>query len=391
MKECLIYCVKRILKCLLKVFYFCPVKRNRIVFFSYYGKGYSCNPKALTEYLLAHYAEELDIWWQFLVPENYEELRAKGIRLARYNSLHGIRNLMTAKVVVSNVDYPIYMPFRKSQYLVNTWHGGGAYKKVGLDMKSVSSCRLKTEALSKQIIDLYISSSQLFTKLVIRGAFRYDGEVLECGMPRNDMLLGDTRSAYREIRQKFHLPAEQKIVLYAPTFRDDWTIQDYGIDFAGMCEALAKRFGGQWVCFFRAHSNLYSQFEKIRLDNAVLNVSEYGEMQELLGAADVLITDYSSSMWDFSLMKKPCFIYAPDKASYRQERDFYVPMEQWPFPVAEDNHGLIENILSFNEANYVQMVDQHHKELGNRESGEASRIVADRILKECGVCGKDMP
>lgn len=383
MKERLVFLVKKVLFVFLKIFYVCPVKQNRIVFFSYYGRQYSCNPKFLTEYLLANNTDHLDIWWQFLNPEKFGQLEDRGVHLTKYDSLRGILNLMTAKVVVTNVDYPIYVPFRKKQFLINTWHGGGAYKKVATDIHSLVSCRLKTEEQSKKLVNLYISSSSLFTKFVIRGAFQFTGEVLECGMPRNDILLGDTQSVYKAVREKLQLPSGQKIVLYAPTFREDLSIQDYGLDFPGMQAALKKRFGGEWVCFFRAHANLVRQFHNLKLENSVINVSDYDEMQELLCAADVLITDYSSSMWDFSLMKKPCFLYAVDKAAYQQERDFYLPMERWPFPYADNNETLQSNIALFDERAYVQAVDRHHEELGSTESGEASRIVVDRMLKEC--------
>ena len=383
MKDNLVFWVKKILFVLLKIFYICPVKKNRIVFFSYYGRQYSCNPKYLTEYLVSHHLGDFDLWWQFLQPEKFEELREKGIRLTRYDSLRGMVNLMTSKVVVTNVDYPIYIPFRKNQFLINTWHGGGAYKKVGTDIRSLAPSRMKTEEKSKKVVNLYISSSKMFTEKVIRGAFRFSGEVLECGMPRNDILLGDTQDLYRKVRQYYHLSPAQKIVLYAPTFREDRTIQNYGLDFEGLRTALVKRFGGEWVCFFRAHSNLIRQFQNLTFDKTIINASEYNEMQELLCAADVLITDYSSSMWDFSLMKKPCFLYAVDKAAYQQERDFYLPMERWPFPYADNNETLQSNIALFDERAYVQAVDRHHEELGSTESGEASRIVVDRMLKEC--------
>lgn len=189
MKERLVFWVKKVLFVFLKIFYVCPVRQNRIVFFSYYGRQYSCNPKFLTEYLLANNTDHLDIWWQFLNPEKFGQLEDRGVHLTKYDSLRGILNLMTAKVVVTNVDYPIYVPFRKKQFLINTWHGGGAYKKVATDIHSLVSCRLKTEEQSKKLVNLYISSSSLFTKFVIRGAFQFTGEVLECGMPRNDILL----------------------------------------------------------------------------------------------------------------------------------------------------------------------------------------------------------
>ena len=112
-------------------------------------------------------------------------------------------------------------------------------------------------------------------------------------------------------------------------------------------------------------------------DHKVFDVTNYPDMQELLCAADILITDYSSCMWDFSLMYKPCFIYATDIEQYTQERDFYTPMSEWPFPIATNTDELINNILNFNQEEYVQKVKQHHKALGSFEDGHAS----ERILK----------
>ena len=102
-------------------------------------------------------------------------------------------------------------------------------------------------------------------------------------------------------------------------------------------------------------------------------------MQELLCAADILITDYSSCMWDFSLMYKPCFIYATDIDQYKQERDFYTPMSEWPFPIATNTDELINNILNFNQEEYVEKVKQHHKALGSFEDGHACERVCKLI------------
>ena len=109
------------------------------------------------------------------------------------------------------------------------------------------------------------------------------------------------------------------------------------------------------------------------------NATDYPDMQDLLQCADVLLTDYSSCMWDFSLMKKPCFLYARDIAEYRGERDFYTPIDSWPFPLAADNGELAAVISDFDEAAYRSAVDRHHRELGSTESGTAARQCAQRI------------
>jgi CDP-glycerol glycerophosphotransferase len=109
------------------------------------------------------------------------------------------------------------------------------------------------------------------------------------------------------------------------------------------------------------------------------NATDYPDMQDLLQCADVLLTDYSSCMWDFSLMHKPCFLYARDIAEYRGERDFYTPIESWPFPLASDNDALERVIAEFDETAYGAAVDRHHAELGSAESGTAAQQCTDRI------------
>ena len=103
----------------------------------------------------------------------------------------------------------------------------------------------------------------------------------------------------------------------------------------------------------------------------IINASQYPDIQELLCAADILITDYSSCIWDFSFTFKPCFIYAPDLKKYQDEQGFYTPIEDWPFPLAKTNQQLMENIIVFDDEKYKQAVKKHHADLGSYETGTA--------------------
>lgn len=108
-------------------------------------------------------------------------------------------------------------------------------------------------------------------------------------------------------------------------------------------------------------------------------------MQEFLCVADILIMNYSSCMWDFSLMFKPYFIYTTDIDQYKQEHDFYTPMSEWPFPIATNTDELINNILTLNQKEYIQKVKQHHKDLGSYEDGHACekvyKLIDDILIK----------
>ena len=191
---------------------------------------------------------------------------------------------------------------------------------------------------------------------------------------------GTINSDMSHIYEKFEalLPDGAKVLVYAPTFRNSHSLDLYDVDFEGLKNALESRFGGQWVILLRMH---YYMADKAMASNApfLRNATEYPDMQDLLLCADALLTDYSSCMWDFSLMHKPCFLYARDIAAYQGERDFYTPIESWPFPLAADNDALEQVIASFDEEKYRTDAVRHHEELGSTESGTAARQCIERI------------
>jgi CDP-glycerol glycerophosphotransferase len=150
---------------------------------------------------------------------------------------------------------------------------------------------------------------------------------------------------------------------------------DISIDFSAVLNALAIKFQKKFICLFRGHH--YSPIKEI--NSSIINATNYPDMQELLYAADVLITDYSSSMWDFSLTHKPGFLYAPDLPAYKNDRNFYTPIEEWPFLLAETNETLCGNIINFSTEKYIEDVKNHHKSFGSYENGASCKAVAELI------------
>lgn len=124
------------------------------------------------------------------------------------------------------------------------------------------------------------------------------------------------------------------------------------------------------------------QSEKIE-SSRVKNVSDYPDMQELLLISDVLITDYSSSIWDFSLMEKPCFLFMPDYNEYIDEREFYTPIQDWPYPASFSMEDLEDKIIKYDHEIAKKRILNHHIKLGICESGMASEIVGKEIVKLC--------
>lgn len=361
-----------------------PVRKNRVLFISYLGKQYSCNPKAISEECLRLYGEKLEIGWVFRKPADFAYLEKQGIRVLDARSFAFIKFALTARVVVTNGYYKPSLPRRKKQFYLRTWHGGGAYKKVGSMMETGAAERLFI-GMQQSGADLYLSSSDAFTDLTLRKSFGYKGEVLACGMPRNDILVNPADNAkVSGIRQKAGIPEGARLCLFAPTYRKDAVLHDICPDYTRLKTALETRFGGQWVIAYRSH-HVTMYLNQSKMAEGILNLTDYPDMQELLYISDVLITDYSSSIWDMSLTYKKVFLYCPDLKTYSSERDFYMDIRAWPFPLSENNDELESNILSFNEETYLSAVRRHHGELGSRETGKAAYLTAKRIGYETGL------
>ena len=353
--------------------------QNRVNFIAFSGRQYSDSPRRISELLHREHPEIQQVW-AFVEPEKFRFLEEKGIKVVKYKSLEYLYYVMTSKVYVDNAEFWSALKFRPGQMVLETWHGGGAYKRVGGHRIDVNAREQQHAVEKMNKITLFLSSSRAFTKFVIRDAYRYQGEVLECGLPRNDDLLNPDPATAEKARKTLGISADKKVLLYAPTFRNSHTLDLYDVDFPRLKASLEKRFGGEWVIVLRMH---YYLADKAMAVGApwLLNATDYPDMQELLLASDVLLTDYSSCMWDFSLMKKPCFLYARDIAAYQGERDFYTPIESWPFPLAADNDGLEKVIAEFDEAKYRADAARHHQELGSTESGTAAKQCVDRIAE----------
>lgn len=361
-----------------RVFYIFPIKRNRVMFQAFREKQYSCNPKYISMKLRELYGDDVEIGWSFRNPEPYRYLEKEGIKIFKSRTFGLYKFALTAKVICTNTYYKTTLPRRRGQYFIRTWHGGGAYKRVG-SMEKMPYLKRKYLDLQAQGAHLYLSSSKAFTQMTIRDSFGYKGEVMECGMPRNDVLLnGNHEEIASRVKKALGLKDDERLALYAPTYRYDLGLDHYDIDYEGAVKALETRFGGKWRFAFRTH-NFVEMKAGAKIGNDVVNATDYPDMQELLVTADVLFTDYSSSIWDMSLMHKPAFLYATDLKAYESGRDFYMDIHLWPFPLSENNAELISNILSFDEDKYREDVDSHHKTLGSCETGHASEMVAKRI------------
>jgi len=352
-----------------------PLNRNKVVFCSAGGRGFGDNPKAIALALLET-APGLDLVW---LTRDVRTPLPKGIRPCAYGSPRAVIELSTAAVWVNDSRGGAKYKRPEQKYL-QTWHGF-ALKHIERSAKNLPAAYVQQCKKDSQMIDLMVSGSEFMTR-VFREDFWYDGEIRTLGSPRNDVFFRPNTCG-EEIRRAYSLPEDRKLLLYAPTFRDDGETDCYGLDTEAVRKACQARFGGEWTVLMRLHPNIAALApELLHCDGiGTVDVTSWPDMQQLLLGCDVLVTDYSSSMFDFALSGKPCVRFATDLQRYTETRGFYFPMEALPFPLARNNEELCRLLQDFDLAAYEAGWARFRLENGFREDGGAARRCALWILQ----------
>lgn len=376
--------------------------RKVVVFRSFDGR-YSDSPKAVSECL---HEERPDIKQIWLVNKKTEGSLPSYIKEVRIGSYSAVFHSATAAAFIDN-NYGrkgvnitennnkvyiskliVWLNTTRNQVNLSTWHGT-PLKRIGSDQPGATAVDFLTPPL-------VMTHPNRHTKTVLeRITFRkIQSEVM--GLPRNDILL--KTGSTEDIKKKLGLPKDIKIVLYAPTFRsdghdtDDKNIERSGlsqlkeIQFSKLFQTLTLSFGGEeWAFVGRFHyfvDNVIDWNNLSKEDKRIVNGNKHEDMNEYLIAADVLITDCSSCMFDYALMKKPVFLFFPDLKHYENsERGFYFDIKQMPFPCATTFDNLISEISNFNEGEYEKNLEIMFDELGNEDDGYASQRVVEYMLR----------
>lgn len=362
-----------------------PIKRGRVVCWAYNFQQYSCNPRYLTEHLHKH-NPEFEIYWVFRKRVNTSEL-PDGVKAVRFRTWEYLRLMASAEFLLTNArtdPWRIYWHKRKGQKYAMLWHAGVALKRIEADAADkLSFSYIQRAKADSKVCDLMISGCDMQTHLQ-RERFWYDGEILERGIPRNDIFFDTARHAElrRHITNHYGIDPQSRIVLYAPTFRVNHSTEPYTIDWNGVIPAISRMFNDDKVTVLvRMHPNLIGKVDTSHLVDfeGVRDATRYHDMQELLSVADMLITDYSSSMFDFAMQGRPCLLYATDADAY--DRGFYFNLRELPFPLAENQEQLIETIEHFDNEAYTSRLNAFYTErIGLKEDGHASKALAEWMV-----------
>ena len=369
-----------------------PVQNNKIVFCNSKGKrGYGCNPKYIAEEIIKRRLPYELVWLVDKHSKNidFSEFPSQ-IRLVDFRSKEALKELATAKVWIDN-QAKIYhtkkgLNKKKEQLYIQTWHGSLGIKKIGQDSSVDISNKYRDITIREtSFIDYLLSNSKLEDRVY---AHRFPNvNILKIGHTRNDVFY-KTQEETLDIKNKvcklYNIDTDTKIILYAPTFRNNLKNNDcYDIDYLRILNTFEKKYNCNFVICTRLHHEMKNL--NLPKSDKIIDVTKYGDIQELMLVSDFMLSDYSSGMFDFMLSGKPCFIFARDLEEYANTQGFYYPLESTPFPIALDNDMLIENILNFNDKEYKNKVEVFLKEKGCVENGHASEKVVNLITRSINV------
>lgn len=368
--------VKPFLTLILKMLRVIPIKKNKIVFSSFSARSYSDNPKYVAEELLR---KNVNIKIIFILRSPKGIAVPKGVIKVKYNTLRYLYELATAKVWVDNTRKQNFIIKRNRQIYIQTWHGALPFKKIEKDTeKSLDRTYIETAKNDSAMIDYMLTDSQ-FGKRICENSFWYKGKVVVTGSPRLDRLINKDDKLKENAISKLCLDRNIKYALYAPTFRDNGRTDVYNLDFDKINKVFSEKFGGKWKTIVKLHPNV-SDSSRVEGSGSV-DASNYDDVIELYAVSRILITDYSSTMFEFALTNKPVFLYTPDVNEYLALRSSYFNIYKLPFSTSKTQSDLVENIRKYSSDDYLKSKSNFFENLHLLEDGKASKRVVEMIQK----------
>ncbi|MEU7305962.1 bifunctional glycosyltransferase family 2 protein/CDP-glycerol:glycerophosphate glycerophosphotransferase [Streptomyces sp. NPDC007206] len=312
-----------------------PADGTLAVYAAYWNRGYACNPAAIFEKARELAPGIRGVW---VVAKDGADSVPPGVEYVVEGSPRWLRTMARAKYLVNNVNFPYELPKRRGAVLVQTQHGT-PLKKMGTDLRDhpAAARGMNFDRLAEQCgrWDFLVSpnphTTEVFTR-VYPGGY----EVLETGYPRVDRLVNASPDRVNCIRGKLGIAPGQTAVLYAPTHRDHEEEPALPLD----VQRFADQLGHDHVLLVRSH---YFDTHRMPQSKTIVDVSSHPSIEDLCIAADVLITDYSSVMFDYAALGRPILIYAPDWEPYQRSRGVYFDLlAEGPGAVATTQEQLVK-------------------------------------------------
>ena len=349
-----------------------PAPENAVFFESFYGQSASCNPLGIDRVLAADHPEVTRYW---SVVDGSVAVPDGAVRIVE-GSREWWRVRGSARVLVVNDWLRKRYRRRPHQKVLQTWHGT-MIKKLALDRAVGVRTRIAVRR-ERDRWDVLLAQNP-YSARIFRSAYAVRGPIWEEGYPRNDVLHDAARAA--EVRRVVGIPHGARVVLYAPTWRDDRTEMVDFVDLAG----FARTLGPDHVLLVRGHSRTLRHGQDLR-GPGLIDVTSYPVMADLLDVADLLVTDYSSVMFDYAGTGRPVVFFTPDLAHYSADlRGFYFDLlAEAPGPVVSTREELRDAVLASaaGQPEFADRAASWRERFTPRDDGSAGARVVARMRAE---------
>lgn len=374
---------------LYRLFQKLPIQKNLVLFESFLGRGYSDNPKALYQ-TLKRQRPELTLVWIF-AKEPTADVKASCPNWVLRNSPKYYYYMARARYWIFNTRQPLSLKKRRATTYLQTWHGT-PLKRLGLDMEEVHMAGTTTEQYKKNFYQQaqewdYLLSPNTYSSEIFKRAFGFSGTLLESGYPRNDLLYAPDRNQQAEtIKRKLDVPPNKKVILYAPTWRDDEFVTkgQYRFNLQLDLQQMQERLGQDYIVLLRMHYLIAEHLDLDAYAGFAYDVSSYGDIAELYLISDLLITDYSSVFFDFAHLNRPMLFFTYDLEKYASVlRGFYFDFEAVvPGPLLTESNQVIDYIedIETQSKQYADKYKVFQEQFCGLDDGKASQRVIDTLF-----------
>ena len=361
---------------------------EKMIFFeSFFGKSYTGNPKYLYEAMLEMGMDkEYTFVWAYS-GDDKDVIPGNPIIVDRFEPGDYYKYLALSKYWINNIIFPIHTKRPGNVYL-QTWHGT-PLKKLGYDITIPGPEVQGRENFYNESRNWdYLISSNPYSTKIFKRAFKYDKEVLEDGYPINDIFFKDNAEFVKNLKSKLGIEENKKIILYAPTWKDDEQNEswEHYFNLEIDLERLYEEFSDEYVVILKMH-HLVSENLRIdeKLKDFAIDLSSYDDIQELYVLSDILITDYSSVFFDYAHSRRPILFFVPDLNHYIENvRGLYLNMEkELPGPLIKDNDELIDIIKNIDDVSseYSDKYDEFYERFCSLCKGDSAKRIIEKVFK----------
>lgn len=367
-----------------------PVKKKTVIFESFAGKQYSCNPRAIYEYMKEH-NKDYKLYWS-VNPEYTDIFEEKGIPYIKRFTLKWLFAMARAEYWVVNSRLPLWIPKPGHTTYLQTWHGT-PLKRLAVDMEEVHMPGTNTEKYKRNFTEEaakwdYLISPNAYSTEIFARAFQFNKTMIESGYPRNDFLHTDNNfETVQALKEKMELPDDKKVIIYAPTWRDDQFYKKgkYKFDLDLDLKKLKDEIGDEYVIILRMHYLVAENFDLEPYKGFAFDFSSYEDIRELYMVSDLLITDYSSVFFDFANLRRPMVFFVPDIETYRDKlRGFYFDFERdAPGPLVKTTDEVIDKIRETQASDYClpDIFEPFYKKFCYLEEGRSAEKVVETVFE----------